>query len=509
VCACFSQSIIKKQETYKSLPMGHELLLNCKQNCNSRRLADNNFSSYYCNLSQDTLSELPVIQNIKYIKTNNDREDYFCLCEDDKAVKGNFNYRLPDYQGFQVYYSTNEGCKRVNTNICGNLILVDTVSRHAKLINVFFEGYGDQHSVSRYFTIDKNYNITLFTHTCYEEGCYISKMYSIKINPNQKIDVFRHHCLPQGNIYDTQSDNDQIPDVLVRSDSCEYYQKLYDNLQRRQRFPYPESNYLSLLEVELTAKDSVAYWSKYLKIAKQRYLNDSIKYVNKIDSLQNVIHPVDSILPFGPKSLEYLIKNNQNKIGFLISSNQYISNEELKNRKLIHEAWMYYLAFHPQVFPIEEDRILLKLNSRKYIHLYEDMENEEELDIGHIAVRISDMQGFEVYYSTTGIASYDNDCDVQFHTIEKDCCSSKSCESKGYLIFYERKKQHGIIIPVYELSDGNYFNFFYISKDKIIYIFEGYNKYNNYYQTFILSKSHEIKITQDKEFIINKIVANN
>ncbi|MDR0420681.1 MAG: hypothetical protein LBH30_04425, partial [Prevotellaceae bacterium] len=90
------------------------------------------------------------------------------------------------------------------------------------------------------------------------------------------------------------------------------------------------------------------------------------------------------------------------------------------------------------------------------------------------------------------------------------------CYSKGSLVFYDRKKQHSIIIPVYELNPdagcGFLFRFFYVSKDNTIHIFDGCS--STCYRSgddadcakhVYLSKTYEIKITKDKEFIINKI----
>jgi hypothetical protein len=557
ICSCVSQRTIKKQEEYKYLPVGHELLLNAGNNYNTTRNISANFSSYYRSLSQ----ELPYIEKIEYIKIN-EYGDRYCYCDDNNALVGAFNYRLPDIHGFQVYYLTKQVCnaryKNSMQEICGNLILIDTISKNAKFINVFFEGYVEYGYASRFFTIDKNYNITLFNYFC-SEGCSISKKYLITISPNQKIDIFECNCLNQENIYDIFSSSNEIPDVWIKKDSCQYYYQdlYYNNLQRR-RFPYPASNYIRPEEVKLIVEDSVAYWSKYVETGNQRALNDSIKYLKKIDSLQNVIYPVDSILPFGPKSLEYLVNTNQNKIKFTITDRKnvyehrkfqnFITEKGVKNRKLIYEAWMYYLNFHPNEYYIyEEDRIFLKLKTLQYIYLDEDIEDmniEQKSDnfdedgmlsryevnsaawyaselfkengIGYIAVRIPNIEGFEVYYSTTGVDAWDNSCDVQGKT-EEACCfyhnngDNYNCASDGYLIFYDRKKQHGNIISVYKLENSG-FRFFYISKDKTIHVFEGQSGRRSWYsideETMDLSKTHEIKITKDKKFIINKIVEN-
>ena len=524
ICSCHSQRTIEKQETYKRVPVGHELLLNAKE-YNTLKYLSENLNSYYYGLSQDSLSESPVIKEIEYVKIG-DKDDRYCYCEDNNVLMNSFNYRLPDIHGFQVYYSTKQGCDARYTwnmdEICGNLILVDTISGQAKLINVFLVGYGDQHIAYRYFTIDENYNITIFNAAAYEEGFSMAKKYLITINSEQEINIFEHNCLNQRNVYDSFSSSDEIPDILIKKDSCQYYRDLYEKLVHR--FPYPALNYLSPIEVELVVEDSVAYWAKYVEVGNQRAMNDSIKYLNKIERLQNVVHPVDSTLPFGPKSLEYLVETNQNKIKFTIFKDQDLTDEEeLKNRKLIYDAWMYYLAFHPREFPYSEDRIHLKLKTRQYINL-SDEENieednfKEDINIGHIAVRISNIQGFEVYYSTTGVDSHDNECGVDgWDKTEENCCYTRGfgCDSKGYLIFYERKKQHGTIIPVYETYSDR---FFYISKDNTIHIFEGettkyYINHSFYEQEWTksvvtLSKSHEIKVKKNKEFIINKIVQN-
>jgi hypothetical protein len=223
---------------------------------------------------------------------------------------------------------------------------------------------------------------------------------------------------------------------------------------------------------------------------------------------------------------------------YTIPQNRYLTDEkELINRKLLYKTWMYYLVFHQ--YADDEERFYPKIKTCQYVDLNNDNEiiqaagtdfdyYKSYVDDIHddnplsTVVRISDIRGFEIYYSTTGRYCAHNKCDIYGGKTEDNCCFERNykCSSKGFLNFYDRKKQHSIFIPVYELNPdddcGFSFRFFYISKDKNIHIFGGcsstYYRSNNEYDCdkhVHLSKTHEIKITKDKEFIINKTVQNN
>src|SRR5690606_9264397 len=120
----------------------------------------------------------------------------------------------------------------------------------------------------------------------------------------------------------------------------------------------------------------------------ERRSRDSIKYwtafYHKRDSLQNIIHPVDSILPFGPKPLGQLVKNNEKAIDFKILKDKPLTNEGfIKNRKMIYETWMYYLWFHPYAdADLGEnyvEKLLPAFKTYHYIKLNEKDNIEREL----------------------------------------------------------------------------------------------------------------------------------
>src|SRR5690606_33731005 len=134
----------------------------------------------------------------------------------------------------------------------------------------------------------------------------------------------------------------------------------------------------------------------------------------------------------------------------------------IKNRKMIYETWMYYLWFHPYAdADLGEnyvEKLLPAFKTYHYIKLNEKDNIERELGsekhgIGNLAIRISDIQGFEVYYTTTGVDAYDNKCST-YGKDEENCCffEDYKCNSLGHLVFYDRKNQHSTIIPVYGLN---------------------------------------------------------
>jgi hypothetical protein len=245
------------------------------------------------------------------------------------------------------------------------------------------------------------------------------------------------------------------------------------------------------------------------------------------------IHKDSCILPFGPKSLEYLVKTNQQIIGFAIPQNQDLTDEqELKNRKLIYETWMYYLNFIRRAY-VENPEYSIEIKTVQYFDLDSYYFYKQELDfdsfIGNkvgrrkeynYAAKLPNIQGFDVYYSIVRSNLLTDPCKY-FEKTEENCCFIHGyyCQAKGYLNFYDREKQHSIIIPVYNLNPGKEakqgefsYRFFYVSEDSTIHIFEGCSFEHDY--TYIydsrvsLFKTHEIKITKDKEFIINKIIEN-
>jgi len=84
-----------------------------------------------------------------------------------------YRYRLPDIYGYQCYYWCNydyfnrayTGEVKQNCDQCiinwtyGYLILYDKVGRKANVVTIYFNTFRDGSDLSRYFYIDRNYNI--------------------------------------------------------------------------------------------------------------------------------------------------------------------------------------------------------------------------------------------------------------------------------------------------------------------------------------------------------------
>lgn len=294
-------------------------------------------------------------------------------------------------------------------------------------------------------------------------------------------------------------------------------------------------HFLTFKEIQEIIKDKEKDTTIYRKLALERHIKDSISswaaYNHKKDSLQSIIHSIDSILPFGPKSLGELINKEQNQLRFTIPKKDSLTNREsILARKYIFDAWLYFLKFHPYAdADLGEgyiEKSLPKINTYNYIELDGDKIEKrlglynEKHSIGRLAVRISNLQSLEVYYTTTGVYGSDDKCGV-YDKNEGNCCfiEGYKCNSRGHLVFYNRKNQHATFIPAYELNtewdDGLIsFRFFYISKDNTIHIFEGNSRKNyqtsghdRYYtsKSVTLSKTFEVKITEGHKFIINNV----
>ena len=295
------------------------------------------------------------------------------------------------------------------------------------------------------------------------------------------------------------------------------YDFLKDNeLQKLIRDSYKDSIYFKQLVLNRRKQDSISYWSAYN---------------NRKDKLQNIIHPVDSFLPFGPKPLGRMIEGNIDRINFTVLEEGSISIEDTKNRKDIYDIWMYFLEFHPY----EEDEdlgddyvelVLPKIKSYEAINLGIN-ENLDELSFTDYSsfsspsfqVRISNIGNYEVYYATTGVDSGKNNCGKRNHEIE-NCCFSKFgyfCNSRGYIILYDRKKQHAKIITSYNLQmteegpESGYadFRFFYM-KDNVIHLFDGssWSNFDTNNDSFIydieVGNTYEIQILDNGNLVVDE-----
>lgn len=326
------------------------------------------------------------------------------------------------------------------------------------------------------------------------------------------------------------------------SDSISHW-VVYNEIMKKRRLNLMNNikhfHFLTVEEIQAIIKGKEKDTAIYRRLALERYTKDSISYWtaynHKKDSLQSIIHSIDSIQPFGPKSLGELINKGQNQLSFTIPKKDSLTDREsILTRKYIFDTWLYFLKFHPYAdADLGEgyiEKSLPKINTYDYIKLNDGDKIEKRLGlydekhgIGSLAVRISNIQSLEVYYTTTGVYGSDGKCGV-YGKNEGNCCfiEDYKCNSRGHLVFYDRENQHATFIPAYELNtewdDGLIsFRFFYISEDNTIHVFEGDSRKNyqtsghdRYYtsKSVTLSKTFEVKITEDYKFIVNKVCGN-
>lgn len=200
----------------RKLPYGSELLASEKienrcfeSQAHTIKLTDielKSIENYYKPQLADSSLILSGLKEFDYIKLG---DEEYCFCLNGKIPNNyqidfnNYNYRLPDNNGFHIYYSTGKLEEEKPNSFCrntcltyGNLILYNYKSAKAHILNIFFEGYGDQHTSSRYFFIDENYNIKIFENFCYDDGCVLIKKYIISIGRDQRIKIFTYNLKP-------------------------------------------------------------------------------------------------------------------------------------------------------------------------------------------------------------------------------------------------------------------------------------------------------------------------
>jgi len=318
-----------------------------------------------------------------------------------------------------------------------------------------------------------------------------------------------------------------LPEELSKfhKDSISEFVILYELYKQRRHTLYKICKvkyYLTNEELHTLIKGSFKDSVYYRELAAKRFKTDSINsvaaYKKMIDSLKTIIRPIppiDSLLPFGPKSLGRLLDRQQNTLSFRITEGDtLIDPQMLAARKEIYQTWQYFLEFH--YYEDDEDpKILHSFNSYQYVKVnghstlsdYEYVENQQiGTIIGRCALRLSNINGYEVYYATTGDL-FSNGCFP--YIIEDSCCFGEDyeCNSTGTIVLYDRKAQHSIIIGAFALSSvpgyGNYQQFFYIDSKGTIHVFDGDSSHSRSSEKYVhLTKSAEINILKDGKVIV-------
>ncbi len=121
------------------------------------------------NDNKQPLNNLPIIKSTKYFVA--DSENPIGLCYEIPQNKNiqltKYQYRLPDYKGFQIYYMSGNSesstiLKEEFSIDCrteyGNLIVYNTKSKTASVLTIYYFFYIDS-TQQRYFYIDEKFNI--------------------------------------------------------------------------------------------------------------------------------------------------------------------------------------------------------------------------------------------------------------------------------------------------------------------------------------------------------------
>ncbi len=313
----------------------------------------------------------------------------------------------------------------------------------------------------------------------------------------------------------------------VKSDSSKYWEKYKKTAQIRKDSLTKLSALRSDEMIEMI-KDSSRFWqiNKALAIKRRNQEND------RMDSIQNALRPIDSMLPFGSKPLGELIKENRNDLGFSVKRGSSLTIEEKSKRKDLYNIWKYFLKLHPNSEVYDNggyyEQMLPTINTYEYI---DDEKYKFNPINGNFVLRLSNINKYELYYSTTS-SDYPSSCNP-YYIKEENCCflnEGYNCDSNGFLILYEREKKHSTVIPVFKLQNSSYgflLRFSYVEKNTI-HVFDGNSIYDWFidekgevdkyrtnedgsttnatgYKSVRLAKTYEIEVLDNGEVKKNKI----
>lgn len=201
-------------------------------------------------------------------------------------------------------------------------------------------------------------------------------------------------------------------------------------------------------------------------------------YNRELDSLRNVIYPINSTLPFGSPVLLRQLNNGVKHFEFSKDVNEPITDSSaINNRKTIHDIWNYYAEIARNVPDIEPYGYLPPIVSNELLSL--NKEQNEDFDYlfheeteyfktyNTFEFRIENIGIYEVYVSFLNPSF-----SCGFRNIENCCFSNSGCNSSGYLTLYNRETRTAKSISAIYLF-GNAFRFFTIEENGIIKLFEG------------------------------------
>ena len=136
----------------------------------------------------------PIIKQVSFVNVWTDS----LITKHDEHYNTDFKFRLPDFGPYECYYQYHAGSlaslvkAKYDTRYdgFGSLVLIDTLTRDAKLLNIYssFE-YGEEGGghYCRYFFIDKEMNIEIYTADEEEDSQSIKKVQRINVQSDGKI----------------------------------------------------------------------------------------------------------------------------------------------------------------------------------------------------------------------------------------------------------------------------------------------------------------------------------
>ena len=136
----------------------------------------------------------PLIKQVTFINVWTDS----LITKHDEHYNTDFKYRLPNFGPYECYYQYHADslASLIKTKDdtryqgFGNLVLIDTLTRNAKILNIYssFE-YGEEGGghYCRYFFIDKEKNIDIFNVEEAEDSQSIKKVQRIGVQSDGKI----------------------------------------------------------------------------------------------------------------------------------------------------------------------------------------------------------------------------------------------------------------------------------------------------------------------------------
>lgn len=259
---------------------------------------------------------------------------------------------------------------------------------------------------------------------------------------------FRRYLLPSEL---TSFNKDSLSDFIIL---FELYKKRQDKIRSISNYSLTHDEIQKLIQGSY--KDSIYY----KELSASRFKKDSVESTTRFnitkDSLQSIVHPVDSILPFGPRQLGEYIKQKISYVHFELSETSNLTQEQNIKQEQLKSIDAFYQSLLPDEELFENDgyygRKLPPIKTYQNIYDYRispdyTADNVDKFDItnSNFTLRLSDINKYEVYFVTS----------FKFE----------------HLLLYDRKLQHCIVLNAHQglkaYSYEDYQPFFYVDNNSV------------------------------------------